>query len=152
MSSRERTVALLEAVFAERKVPAPRGRQGGPRRPERSSKAGFKGRGYTDPGGKMKGRDRSNEQPPPKLPAEKKKTITEFEDSSDWILSMLLVSIMHANPGMTPEEAVKTGKEWAKKMYMPRMEHVWRDQTSRIRRYGIRAEASKIRRELFKLI
>jgi len=106
----------------------------------------------------MKGRDLSNEQPAPRLPgepmsdAEKKKRITEFENMDDWILSMILVSLMHAEPDLTPEQAVLKGKEWAKKLYMPRMSHLWLEQTTRIKRHGIRAEASKIRRELFKLI
>lgn len=84
--------------------------------------------------------------------APKKEPITEFDDSDDWILSMILVALMHANPGMTPDQAIKRGREWAKNLYMPRMEHTWRKQAIRIERFGIRAEASKIRRELFKLI
>lgn len=106
----------------------------------------YKGRGYSGPGGAMKGRGTKGKDPP------EKEVITEFEGMDDWILSMLLVAIMHANPGMSPDDAIKIGKEWVKRLYMPRHEHIWRRQTSRIRRYGIRAEASKIRREMFKLI
>jgi hypothetical protein len=65
---------------------------------------------------------------------------------------MILVAMMHASPDLKPEDAIKKGKEWARKLYMPRSDHLWRRQTSRIGRYGIRAEASKIRREMFKLI
>lgn len=146
MDSKETTMEVLEAVFTERKKPAFRGSQKGPRRPKRSEKEGFKGRGYTGPGGAMKGRD--TDEPVEK----KKKVITEFDDMDDWILSMVLVSFMHANPDMTPRDAIKLGREWIYRAHLPRHEHMWRKQMSRISRYGIRAEASKIRRELFKLI
>jgi hypothetical protein len=156
--SREATRDLLEAVFTERKKAVIRGRQEGPRRPKRSTKAGYKGRGYSGPGGKMKGRDLSGEQPAPRLPgepmsdAEKKKRITEFEGLDDWVLSMILVSLMHADPDLTPEQAIEEGKKWVRKLYMPRTSHLWREQTTRIKRNGVRAEASKIRRELFKML
>ena len=144
-------------LLLERQKAKLRGRQDGPRRPARSKQAGFKGRGYSGPGGRMAGQWQSGEQPEPKLPGEtvgdeEKKRITEFDNQDDWVLSMILVSLMHANPDLTPEQAILLGKRWVKKLYMPRMEHIWRDQTTRLKRYGIRAEASKIRRELFKLI
>jgi len=146
MDSKDTAVAILESIFNERKAPAFSGKQEGPRRPKRSEKSGYKGHGYSGPGGAMKGRD--TDEPEDK----KKKVITEFEDMDDWVLSMILVSIMHANPDMTPNEAIALGKKWVKKLHMPRHEHIWQKQTSRIRRFGIRAEASKIRREMFKLI
>jgi len=152
MEKREKALDMLGSVFTERKKPVIRGRQEGPRRPKRADKSGYKGRGYSGVDGAMKGRDDGTEQPVPALPGEDKKVITEFDNMDDWILSMILVSLMHANPDLTPREAVKLGKKWVKKLYMPRNEHVWQRQTSRIKRYGIRAEASKIRREMFKLI
>lgn len=81
-----------------------------------------------------------------------KPRITEFDNVNDWIMSMIMVSLLHANPEMTPEEAMKFGKEIARKLSMPRTEALWRKQIVRINRHGIRAEASKIRREMFKLI
>jgi hypothetical protein len=105
----------------------------------------------------MKGRDLPSGQQPKELPKAKeepwkKDLITEFDSPDDWMLSMILVALMHASPGMSPEDAVKEGKLWARKLAQPRMEHRWRKQTTRIKRSGIRAEASKIRREMFKLI
>ena len=85
-------------------------------------------------------------------PVEKKSPVTEFEDMDDWMLMMILVGVMHMNPGVNPKEAIKIGKGWAKKLHMPRMNYLWKKQTDRVARYGIRAQASKIRRELFKLI
>lgn len=148
----EKTIEMLESVFTERKKAVIRGRQEGPRRPERSTKAGYKGRGYSGKGGAMKGRDDGTELPVPPLPGESKPVITEFDNTDDWILSMILVAVMHANPDISAKEAIKIGKEWVKKLHMPRSSHMWTRQTSRINRYGIRAEASKIRREMFKLI
>ena len=82
----------------------------------------------------------------------KKDEITEFDSMEDWLLSMILVAVMHANPKLTPEEAIEDGKNWVRRLYMPRTEYLWRKQTTRINRHGVRAEASKIRRELFKMI
>ena len=146
----EKAENILEAVFGEVKKPAFKGRQDGPRRPERSKKSGYKGRGYSGPGGAMKGRDVEIE--PGAKKSKPREVITEFDSVEDWILSMILVSVMHVNPGIDSDAAIKIGKEWVKKLYMPRSGHVWKKQTARINRYGVRAEASKIRRELFKLI
>lgn len=143
-------------LMLEKQIEKPRGRQDGPMRPKRSTKAGYKGRGYSGDDGKMAGQWKSNEQPAPRLPGEKgddeKDRITEFNDLDDWILSMILVSFMHANPDMSSRDAIKEGKMWAKKLFIPRSNSLWTRQTARLNRYGIRAEASKIRRELFKLI
>ena len=83
---------------------------------------------------------------------EKKAVITEFEDMEDWVLSMVIVAVMHATPGIKTEEAVKVGRQWSRKLHMPRTEHLWNRQRIRIDRIGLRAEASKIRREMYKLI
>jgi hypothetical protein len=88
----------------------------------------------------------------PKLEPKAKPRITEFADVDDWVMSMIMVSLLHANPEMKPEEAMKEGKLIARKLSMPRTEALWRRQIVRITRHGIRAEASKIRREMFKLI
>jgi len=82
----------------------------------------------------------------------KKNSITEFGDTDDWILSMILVAVMYANPDATAEEATVIGKDWVKKLYQPRSGVIWRRQVDRMTRSGIRAVASKIRRELYKLI
>jgi len=144
------TIAILEDIFCEKKNVVLRGRQEGPRRPSRSEKSGYKDRGYSGPGGKMAGRDADDGDD------EKKKgdsdEITEFDNLDDWVLSMILVALMHANPELSPNDAIEEGKKWSRKLYMPRMNNLWRRQTSRIKRYGIRAEASKIRRELFKML
>lgn len=139
---------VLKGIFDKPDKSVFGGRQEGPRRPERASKEGYLGRGYSGPGGAMKGRDTKEKEPD----EEKPEAITEFENVDDFVLSMLLVSLLHANPGITAEEAVKYGKQWVRKLYLPRSEHIWRKQTSRIKRFGIRAEASKIRREMFKLL
>jgi len=82
----------------------------------------------------------------------KKKRITEFEDMGDWVLTMIMVALMHANPGKSPEEVIEEGREWVKKLWQPSMKHIWRKQAMRVKRVGIRAEASKIRREMYKLL
>lgn len=150
-----KAIELVEEVFSERRKPEIRGRQEGPRRPARSKVP--LGKGYKGPGGQMTGRGRSGELRAPdvaNMPKEpgKKEAITEFDSMEDWMLSMIMVAAMHANPGMTPEEALVEGKMWVKKLYLPRTDYLWRKQITRIRRHGIRAEASKIRREMFKMI
>lgn len=155
MSLRGKTEQLLEEVFGERKDTTPRGRQDGPRRPERSEKP--VGSGYRGPDGQMTGRSLSGEKKPKEIPGAdkplaKKDVITEFDSLDDWMLSMLLVAVMHANPGMNQDEALIEGKKWAKELYLPRTNYLWRKQLARIARHGIRAEASKIRREMFKMI
>jgi len=143
---------ILEDVFTERKKATIRGRAKGLRRPKRAEKQHYLGRATG-----MRGRDLSGEPEAPKVPGAKeepwkKERITEFESPDDWMLSMILVAIMHANPGIKPEDAIKIGKEWVKKLYLPRTDYLWRMQMVRLNRTGIRAEASKIRRELFKVI
>lgn len=146
----------IASIFGERRETVPRGRQEGPRRPERATKP--LGKGYQGKGGQMTGRGRSGEKLAPEVPSAlkkvptKKEAITEFDSMEDWLLSMILVALMHANPGLSPEEAIKNGKEWVRRLYMPRTDYLWRRQTTRMHRHGIRAEASKIRREMFKLI
>ncbi len=118
------------------------------RRPERATKDGFTGRtkGLTGTG-----KDQSGERKPQEV-GQKKQRVNEFDDKSDWILTMIMVALMHANPELSPEEVIKESKVWARKISMPEKDHLWRKQGIRIKKHGIRAEASKIRRELFKLI
>ena len=78
--------------------------------------------------------------------------ITEFDNVEDWMMTMILVAIMHANPGIAPEKAVEVGRAFVKGLHLPNTSHLWRKQVDRIDRTGIRAAASRIRRELFKLI
>ena len=81
-----------------------------------------------------------------------KKRLSEFKDVGDWVLTMIMVALMHVNPDKQPEDVVEEGREWAKKIWQPNMKHIWRSQAIRIKRHGVRAEASKIRREMFKLL
>jgi hypothetical protein len=102
-------------------------------------------------------RNKANEKAKKKSKAPAKKEapavpITEFDNVEDWMMTTILVSIMHANPGIAPEKAVEIGKAFVKKLHMPNTAHLWRRQVDRIDRTGIRAAASRIRRELFKLI
>lgn len=154
MGLRGKAMEIMESLFTERRKAVIRGRQEGPRRPERASR--FAGSGYKGPGGQMQGKWVSGEKQAPEIPRakdlEKKDAITEFDSMEDWMLSMILVAVMHANSEMDADAAIKEGKSWVKKLYMPRTEHLWRKQTTRIKRSGLRAEASKIRREMFKLI
>jgi hypothetical protein len=83
---------------------------------------------------------------------EKPNVITEFDGVDDWIMSSVLVAIMHANPGITPDEAVQKCQEFARKLYTPNSSHLWRRQVDRLSRIGLRAIASRIRRELHKLL
>lgn len=85
-------------------------------------------------------------------PEKKKPVITEFSDTEDWVLSMILVAVMHANPEASAEEATKIAKDWVRRLHQPRSGAIWRRQVDRISRTGIRAAASKIRRELYKII
>ena len=151
----DKAVSLIEEIFSERKKPEIRGRQEGPRRPERATVP--TGSGYKGPGGQMTGRGMSGELKAPDVPnipkePGKKNIITEFDSMEDWMLSMIIVAVMHANPEMSPDEAITEGQQWARKLYLPRMDYLWRKQIIRIDRHGIRAEASKIRREMFKMI
>jgi len=82
----------------------------------------------------------------------KKKRISEFDDQSDFVLTMMMVALMHIDPELSPEEAIKSGKEWARKLGTPNKDYLWRKQAIQIKKQGIRAAASRIRRELFKLI
>jgi hypothetical protein len=97
----------------------------------------------------LSGVKKKKEEPTEK---QRKSPITEFESADDWMMTMILVGVMHQNPGIDSKEAIRIGKEWAKKLHMPRSEVLWKKQTDRIARSGIRSQASKIRRELFKLI
>jgi len=123
------------------------------RRPARSTKSGFTGRS-----GGLTGRDGSGELEPSGVPQapgeapEKHKGITEFDNLDDWVLSMIMIAIMHAEPDLSPEDAIKLGKVWARRLYLPKTNYLWRTQAIRIKRHGIRAEASKIRRELYKML
>jgi hypothetical protein len=152
MSAKE----ILESVFTERKKAKIRGRTG-IRRPKRATKAGYLGRGYKGKDGGFQGAWQSSEPEAPELPKApeepgKKPRITEFDNYEDWMLTMILMAVMHANPGIEAEDAIEQAKEWTRKLYMPRTDHLWRRQMLRIDRFGIRAEASKIRREMYKLI
>lgn len=84
--------------------------------------------------------------------AEKEGPLTEFENEDDFILSSMLIAIMHANPDMDVDDAVKEAKKWVARLHAPKTEHLWKNQVAEIRRFGVRAKASKIRRELYKLI
>ena len=123
------------------------------RRPVRATKKGFTGRSTG-----LTGRDRSGELEPSGVPQapeeapEKHKRITEFDNLDDWVLSMIMIAIMHAEPDLSPEDAIKLGKVWARRLYLPKTNYLWRTQAIRIKRHGIRAEASKIRRELYKML
>ena len=148
----DKMLHTLKNILSEKKKAVIRGRAEGPRRPARASKEGFLGRTVG-----MKGKGGTGEQEAPEIPSapkepEEKKVVTEFENLDDWILSMVLVAIMHANPGMEAKDAIKIGREWMRRLFLPRTDYMWRTQVVRINRTGIRAEASKIRRELFKLI
>jgi len=121
------------------------GRQTGPNRPERSTKAGFKGRTQG-----LKGRD--TELRGRGIQKKEKERVTEFKDNDDWILSMMMVAVMHLNPDMEPDDAINEGMKWAKELGKSGKKHLWRSQAIRMKRIGIRASASKIRREMFKLI
>jgi len=85
-------------------------------------------------------------------PPNKKKQITEFASIDDFIMSMILVAFAHANPDMDMDEVMAEARKFVRVLYMPRMSHVWKRQRSRLDRFGIRCEASKIRREMYKLI
>lgn len=81
-----------------------------------------------------------------------KPRLSEYEDQGDFLLTMIMVALMHVNPDKSAEEVIEEGREWAKKLWMPNMKHRWRTQAIRIKRRGVRAEASKIRREMYKLL
>ena len=68
------------------------------------------------------------------------------------MMSMILIAVMHANPSISATEAVDVGREFIKGLYAPNTRHKWKKQADRVGRVGIRAVASRIRRELFKLI
>ena len=147
---------VLATIFDRPKAQKIRGR-GEIRRPKRSEREGYTGRGYKGKDGQMQGKWQSGELKAPDIPqapkgTAKKKRITEFEDENDWILSMILVAIMHGNPGLSPDEAVEEARKIAKRLYLPNTRHIWRRQVLRIKRRGVRAEASAIRREMYKLI
>jgi len=145
---------ILDKIFGVPKgkpnrVPVIRGRSD-IRRPERAKQAGYLGRGYSGPDGRMAGQWQSGEEEVPELPGREK--IYEFEDIEDLVLSMVIVAFMHANPGMGTNEAVEAGSSWMRKYGLAGKKHLWRKQMQRIDRRGIRAEASKIRRELYRLL
>lgn len=78
--------------------------------------------------------------------------IIEYDSRDDWILSMIIMAILHANPGLPMPEVIKKSKDWARRIWMPQNDFVWRKQRIRIEKRGVRAEASKIRRELYRLL
>ncbi len=157
---RKQAEQLLGDVFGEdrpQRKPVIRGRSSGIRRPTRSTKAGFLGRGYKGSGGRMQGQWQSGELKAKDLPQassqpEQTKIITEFESVEDWVMSVVLVAFMHANPEASPAEAIEKAQAMMRSLHLPREAHRWKRQLTRVKRLGIRAEASKIRRELFKLI
>lgn len=79
-------------------------------------------------------------------------SLNEFDNSDDWMMTIILVAILRANPKATDDDVVKIGKDFVKRLHMPRTNHLWRKQLDRVKRTGIRAAASRIRRELFELI
>lgn len=90
---------------------------------------------------------------PAKEPVKKEPArLSEFGDVGDWMLTMIMVALMHVNPDKSPEDVIVEGREWARKLWQPNMKHAWSIQAARIKRHGVRAEASKIRRELYKLL
>jgi hypothetical protein len=157
MNDRVQAEQILAEVFKKPEKKAVIRGRGGIRRPKRSQRSGFQGRGYTGSDGRMKGQWQTSEPKAPDLPKapdqpETKKIITEFDNVDDWVMSMILVAFMHANPGMKPEEAIKHAQQTARTLALSREHHRWKKQMTRIGRLGLRAEASKIRREMFKLI
>ena len=155
MTLHSKEVGILGFLW-ERRKSAIRGRQDAPRRPERSGKPS--GKGYSGKDGQMTGRGVSGEREPAVIPGALKKVptkvdaVTEFDSMEDWMLSMILVAVMHAFPDLSPDDAMKEGKTWVRRLYLPRTDYLWRKQIARLQRHGLRAEASKIRREMYKLI
>jgi len=85
-------------------------------------------------------------------PEPTKNPVSEFDNADDWIMSVMLVAIMHANPGISTGDAMKKGMDLAKRIYAPNSQHLWKRQIDRMERLGVRAIASRIRRELYKLL
>lgn len=81
-----------------------------------------------------------------------KSKITEYDDEDDWIMTMILMAIKHAFPDLDDNETIRMAYTWAKRVGTPNAKHMWQRQLVRMSRIGIRAEASKIRRELYKLL
>ena len=79
-------------------------------------------------------------------------SIGEYDSKDDWILTMILMAVMYANPSAKLQDVIAASKDWARKMGMPNSDHLWRKQRSRIEHRGVRAEASRIRRELYSLL
>jgi len=82
----------------------------------------------------------------------KKPGMAEYDSPDDWILSMIMIAIIHANPGLPMKDVIQKSKAWARRIWMPQNDFVWRKQRIRIEKRGVRAEASKIRRELYALL
>jgi hypothetical protein len=82
----------------------------------------------------------------------KKSVVDEFDDYTDFILTIILIAVMKVNPDIGPEAAIKKSFEWARKMGTPNNAHLWRKQAIRINRVGVSAEVSKLRRELRKML
>lgn len=84
--------------------------------------------------------------------APKPEKITEFDSEDDWIMTMILIAIKHAFPELKEDEMIRMAYTWARKMGTPNTKHLWRKQLIRMGRIGASAEASKIRRELYKML
>lgn len=78
--------------------------------------------------------------------------VQEFDSVDDWLMSSVLVALLRSYPDLSDDEIIQKGKDFAKRLYMPNTKHLWRNQVNLVHRLGIRALASRIRRELFSLL
>jgi hypothetical protein len=97
--------------------------------------------------GNKKDKKKVDEKKKPSSPS-----LNEFDNSDDWMMTMILVAILRTNPEASDDDVVRIGKDFVKRLHMPRTNHLWRKQLDRVKRTGVRAAASRIRRELFELI
>lgn len=86
------------------------------------------------------------------MKTDKKEVIAEFDDIQDFILSSITVALLQVSPNLSDKEVILQAQGLAKKIYAPNSAHIWRRPISRIRRVGLRAIASRIRRQLYELL
>jgi len=71
-----------------------------------------------------------------------------FGDLTEWVLTLLLVGIKHALPGISTQDAIKVANSLAKTIYLPGKAHHWVYTSNLIDRHGMRAAVSRVMLEL----
>ena len=76
--------------------------------------------------------------------------IKHFDNLTDWLMSSMLVSIMHAVPEVDEEGAMDLAQILFRNIAMPGSVHLWMKPKNRIKRIGLKQAKIKLGLELMR--